>query len=283
ILNGDSPTPTRIVDGVVQVIAPTTAEHRKSGMIAGIKVEEEIIRDLERLDIELYVRGQHGYWASLRVEPDLISRNKEAQKEDSDIWTIVENLDKQVEFRLDDDNVLWQEVKNIVEQAPKHRTRFTKCLQNFKVIHRMSYISNTSQISPVIANAPVLPTEEPDNSLSMGDEHFSTIRKTKSNEVIKSSVGNLVPIPSESEVTFDNENECDVPVNDESSLIFTTFSNPLFDCNNDFTSSDEKSLSTEDVPMIYSNSFFNDKESISPKIDPHYFNAKSNLIESLLN
>nr|GFD39665.1 hypothetical protein [Tanacetum cinerariifolium] len=43
-------------------------------MIAGIKVDEEIIRDLEWLDIELYVRGQHGYWASLRVEPDLISR-----------------------------------------------------------------------------------------------------------------------------------------------------------------------------------------------------------------
>nr|GFD04719.1 retrotransposon protein, putative, Ty3-gypsy subclass [Tanacetum cinerariifolium] len=29
---------------------------------------------------------------------------KEAQKEDSEIWTIVENLDKQIEFRLDDDN-----------------------------------------------------------------------------------------------------------------------------------------------------------------------------------
>nr|GEZ84160.1 putative reverse transcriptase domain-containing protein [Tanacetum cinerariifolium] len=82
---------------------------RKLGMIAGIKVEEEIIRDLKWLDIELYVCGQHGYWASLRVEPDWISRIKEAQKEDSKIWTIVENLDKQVEFRLDDDNVLWQE------------------------------------------------------------------------------------------------------------------------------------------------------------------------------
>nr|GFC71774.1 reverse transcriptase [Tanacetum cinerariifolium] len=68
---------------------------RKSGMIAGIKVEEEIIHDLERLDIELYFCGQHGYWASLRVEPDLISRIKEAQKEDSEIWTIIENLDKQ--------------------------------------------------------------------------------------------------------------------------------------------------------------------------------------------
>nr|GFD50175.1 reverse transcriptase [Tanacetum cinerariifolium] len=60
---------------------------RKLGMIAGIKVEEEIIRDLERLDIERYVCGQHGYWASLRVEPDLISRIKETQKEDSEIWT----------------------------------------------------------------------------------------------------------------------------------------------------------------------------------------------------
>nr|GFD34890.1 putative polyprotein [Tanacetum cinerariifolium] len=52
---------------------------RKSGMIAGIKVEEKIIRDLERLGIELYVSGQHGYWASLRIEPDLISWIKEAQ------------------------------------------------------------------------------------------------------------------------------------------------------------------------------------------------------------
>nr|GFB13217.1 hypothetical protein [Tanacetum cinerariifolium] len=34
---------------------------------------------------------------------------------------------------------------------------------------------------------PVLSTEEPDNSLSMGDEHLDTISATKSNEVIKSS------------------------------------------------------------------------------------------------
>nr|GFC90137.1 reverse transcriptase [Tanacetum cinerariifolium] len=49
---------------------------RKSGMVAGIKVEEEIIRDLERLGIKLYVSGQQGYWASLRIEPGLISRIK---------------------------------------------------------------------------------------------------------------------------------------------------------------------------------------------------------------
>nr|GEY83926.1 retrotransposon protein, putative, Ty3-gypsy subclass [Tanacetum cinerariifolium] len=32
---------------------------------------------------------------NLRIEPDLISQIKEAQKEDNEIWTIVENLDKQ--------------------------------------------------------------------------------------------------------------------------------------------------------------------------------------------
>nr|GFC98385.1 Gag protease polyprotein [Tanacetum cinerariifolium] len=51
---------------------------------------------------------------SLRFEPDLISRIKEAQKDDSEIWTIVENIDKQVEFRLDEDNVLWQDTGLVV-------------------------------------------------------------------------------------------------------------------------------------------------------------------------
>ncbi|GKB65000.1 hypothetical protein Tco_0921186 [Tanacetum coccineum] len=49
------------------------------------------------------------------------------------------------------------------------------------------------------AITPDLPTVEPDNSLIMGDEHLSTIPKTESDEVIKSSVENLVPIPSEFE------------------------------------------------------------------------------------
>ncbi|GKA75547.1 hypothetical protein Tco_0781925, partial [Tanacetum coccineum] len=104
---------------------------------------------------------------------------------------------------------------------------------------------------------------------------------------IKSTVENLVPIPSEFEDFSDNESECDVPVYDESSPIFSTFSNPLFDSNDDFTFSDDESLSNEDVPKenfkIYSNPLFDDEEIISTKIEPHYFNDESNLIESLLN
>ncbi|GKG57124.1 hypothetical protein Tco_0582475, partial [Tanacetum coccineum] len=88
------------------------------------------------------------------------------------------------------------------------------------------------------AITPDLPTEEPEDSLIMGDKHLSTIPETE-----ESSVEALVPTPSESEDFSDNESECDMPVNNESSLIFTTFSNPLFDSNDDFTSSDDESLS----------------------------------------
>ncbi|GJZ37884.1 hypothetical protein Tco_0584075 [Tanacetum coccineum] len=135
-----------------------------------------------------------------------------------------------------------------------------------------------------IAITPVLSTKEPEDSLMMGDEHLDTIPEKESDELIKSSVENLVPIPNESEdFFFDNGSDCDMPVCDD----FTTFSNPLFDSNDDFTFSDDESLSDEDVSMenfkIYSNPLFDDKEIISTKIDPHSFNAESNLIESLLN
>ncbi|GKE16674.1 hypothetical protein Tco_1424251, partial [Tanacetum coccineum] len=121
-----------------------------------------------------------------------------------------------------------------------------------------------------IAITPDLPTKEPEDSLIMGNEELSTIPEKELDELIKSSVENLVPIPSEFEVTSDNESECDMPVCDD----FMTFSNPLFDSNDDFTSSDDESLSDEDVLMenfkIYSNPLFDDEEIISPKIDPHY-------------
>ncbi|GJR87251.1 hypothetical protein Tco_0211262 [Tanacetum coccineum] len=117
------------------------------------------------------------------------------------------------------------------------------------------------------------------DSLSMGDEHLSTILETESDELIKSSVENLVLTPSESEDLSNIESECDVPVCDD----FTTVSNPLFDADNDFSSSDDKLYSDEDVPKeIYSNPLFNE-EIISTKIDPHHFNAESDLIKSLLN
>nr|GEY23577.1 hypothetical protein [Tanacetum cinerariifolium] len=122
-----------------------------------------------------------------------------------------------------------------------------------------------------------LPTMEPEDSLRMRDEHLDTILETESDEFIKYSVKNLVPNPSKSEDL--SNSECDVPACDD----FTTFSNILFDADDDLSSSDDESFSDEDISTkIYSNPLF-DEEIISIKIDPHHFNAESDLIESLLN
>ncbi|GJY09809.1 hypothetical protein Tco_0377994 [Tanacetum coccineum] len=46
------------------------------------------------------VRGSEGYIASLKIEPNLILRIKEAQKEDAELWSVVQNIKngKQEEF-----------------------------------------------------------------------------------------------------------------------------------------------------------------------------------------
>nr|GEW93259.1 hypothetical protein [Tanacetum cinerariifolium] len=53
-----------------------------------------------------------------------------------------------------------------------------------------------------IAVIPSLSTKEPDNSLSMGDEHLDTILETESDEFIKFSVETLVSIPKVMEIVI---------------------------------------------------------------------------------
>nr|GFA10003.1 hypothetical protein [Tanacetum cinerariifolium] len=132
------------------------------------------------------------------------------------------------------------------------------------------------------------------DSLIMENEHLDTIPETESDEFIKSSVENLVPIPSESEDFFDIESECDIPdCDDPQTRIFSTFSNPFFD---DSTSSDDESSHEEVIHEMsfktYSNPLFDlDEEIISSDhnedldstLKNDRFDTKSYLLESLLN
>ncbi|GKC45565.1 hypothetical protein Tco_1063287 [Tanacetum coccineum] len=98
------------------------------------------------------------------------------------------------------------------------------------------------------AITPDLLVEEPDKSLSMGDEHLSTILKMESDELIKSSVENLVPIPSESKGISDDT--CDMPVGEDSSTFdaLNDHSEILSDPNDDGTSSDDNDF--EDIEYV---------------------------------
>nr|GEW27334.1 hypothetical protein [Tanacetum cinerariifolium] len=190
------------------------------------------------------------------------------------------------------------------EHAAQISTPYWKCPvfyddddDEYSIQYR-EYLENSSN-----AITPDLLNKEPNKSLSMGDEHLDTNPETESDEVIKSSVEDLVPIPSESEGISDDT--CDVPfcdnsppldvLNDHFKLFFNfnndctscddfspinifeeksmTFSNPLFNSNEDFTSSDDESLSDEDVPVdnvkIYLNPLFKfDDEYIFSDINP---------------
>ncbi|GJX05995.1 hypothetical protein Tco_0193927 [Tanacetum coccineum] len=101
-------------------------------------------------------------------------------------------------------------------------------------------------------------------------------------------VEDLVPIPSKSEDTSESDSDYDLPLCDDPSPINVyeeksmTFSNPLFDSNDDFTFSDDKSLSDEDVPeenvKIYSNPLFEFKnEYISSDVNPLFDEVLENI------
>nr|GEW27371.1 hypothetical protein [Tanacetum cinerariifolium] len=141
---------------------------------------------------------------------------------------------------------------------------FRKLFNDVQNIHEelAEYISTPGWNRPVFYNddddddvdytitiTPVLSTEEPDNSLSMGDEHLDTIPETESDEVIKSSVENLVPIPSESEGIPDIM--CDVHlVNNPTPLEAKVHFEIVINSNDDYSSSDDDSLYNKNIEYV---------------------------------
>nr|GEU96643.1 hypothetical protein [Tanacetum cinerariifolium] len=120
--------------------------------------------------------------------------------------------------------------------------------KNFRVIHKSSTsLKNTSQISLVHAIAPILSTKEPEYSLSVGYKHLNTTPEMEPDKIIKSGVEELVPIPSECEVTLEDKRECDVPVC-ENSPICDDHSEIFSDSNNDDILSDDDAF--EDIEYV---------------------------------
>nr|GEV44009.1 hypothetical protein [Tanacetum cinerariifolium] len=96
---------------------------------------------------------------------------------------------------------------------------------------------------------PVLSTEELVDSLSMGDEHLVTISAMKSDEVIKSSVEDLVPFPSEFKGIPDTM--CDVHlVNNPTPVEAKDHFEIVMNSNDDISSSDDDSLHEENIEYV---------------------------------
>nr|GEX93417.1 hypothetical protein [Tanacetum cinerariifolium] len=132
-----------------------------------------------------------------------------------------------------------------IDEMLKQREKAANMAVQKEREEQAEYLENSSN-----AIAPVLLTEKPEYSLSMGYEHLSTTPEMESDEVIKSSAKKLVPIPSEYEVTFDDENECDVPVCEDSSTfdVLEDHYEILSDFNNNDISSDDDAF--EDIKYV---------------------------------
>nr|GEY99409.1 hypothetical protein [Tanacetum cinerariifolium] len=105
-----------------------------------------------------------------------------------------------------------------------------------------------SKLPPCIAITLVLLTEEPVDSLIMEDEHLDTILTTKSDEVIKYRVENLVSIPSESEGISDDTYDVLFCDNSPPLDVLNNHFEIFYDFNDDCTSSDDDSF--EDIDYV---------------------------------
>ncbi|GJZ78683.1 hypothetical protein Tco_0643520 [Tanacetum coccineum] len=195
---------------------------------------------------------------------------------------------------------------NQLKQEELDSSQYWKPLAYYSDDDAAFYRESIDETPPSDSITPDLPITD---SLVREDEHLDTILEMDSDEEIESSVENLNLTPSESEDLSDYVSECDLPFCDNSPDFNNDseiFSNPLFDSNADYTSSDDESSSKEDVPIknfkIYSNTLLEfDEEIFSNEINPLYnevledldsippgnendhFNAEFDLIELLLN
>ncbi|GKE25826.1 hypothetical protein Tco_1441210 [Tanacetum coccineum] len=172
---------------------------------------------------------------------------------------------------------LLEDVRNISEELSEYI--------NYSSWNRPTIFFNDDDEYTIIyskpkAITPDLPIEEPDNSLSMGDEHLSTILETKLDEIIKSSVEILIPIPSEFEGISDDI--CDVPVCEDSST-FDALSDHfeiLSDSNDDGTLSDDDDF--EDIEYVSLEEVNNDqKEKEFDLIEPDQGELTNVVIEEV--
>nr|GFA50848.1 hypothetical protein [Tanacetum cinerariifolium] len=126
------------------------------------------------------------------------------------------------------------------------------------------YDDDDDDVDYTIAITPVLSIEVPDNSLSMRDRHLDTIPATESNKVIKSSVEDLIPIPSEFKGILDTM--CYVhlvnkPTPHEAKDHFKI----VINSNDDISSSDDDSLYYENIEYVEASPY--DSELVSLEVE----------------
>nr|GEY87822.1 hypothetical protein [Tanacetum cinerariifolium] len=150
--------------------------------------------------------------------------------------------------------IAWERIDNIKEELAEY---IDSPIWNCTIFFYDEDEEYTIQYREYFEKSPdavttVLPNEEPEYSLSMGYKHPNITPKMESDEIIKSGVEELVPIPNEYEVTSEDKRECDVPVS-ENSPIFNDHYDIFSDSNNDDISSDDDAFEDININRLIAN------------------------------
>ncbi|GKC59394.1 hypothetical protein Tco_1086992 [Tanacetum coccineum] len=187
----------------------------------------------------------------------------EPKNDDSSTSTIVDEF----ESLLGEIIKQKEELKGISDPAARRRASFAK-LENFRIINQGRVI-HSPKVASISAISHIFPNNNLEDSFKMGDEDLNFI---PNKELDKED---LIPIPRESKIGKD----CDFPLCDDFQS-FKTFSNPLFEKQDDFPSRNDESILKEEVHKetlkSHLNPLFKDDEEIisneasrqiSPKVD----------------
>nr|GFB16638.1 hypothetical protein [Tanacetum cinerariifolium] len=130
----------------------------------------------------------------------------------------------------EDSNKLFQKLLEDLKELAEYNESLEKSSKEIATSNSNEEKKEPPQDSDILT--PILSTNEPEYSPSMGYEHSNTTSETESDEIIKFGVEVLVPILNENEVSLEDKRECDMPVC-ENSPVCDNHSNIFFDSNNE--------------------------------------------------
>ncbi|GKD79783.1 hypothetical protein Tco_1342404 [Tanacetum coccineum] len=161
-------------------------------------------------------------------------------------FSMIDDVEVEIKYALMDEQFQQEDIQELMSKLLEDVRNISKELSEYincpSWNHPIFYDNDDDEYTNIYrkpkAITPDLPTVEPDNSLSMGDEHLDTIL----------SVENLIPIPCEFEGISDDA--CDVPIC-ENPFTFDALndhSEILSDSNDDDTSSNNNDF--EDIEYV---------------------------------
>ncbi|GJW16130.1 putative reverse transcriptase domain-containing protein [Tanacetum coccineum] len=113
----DSRLLPQIRRGFLMISLTLNQASRKGEKFVWNEEREKSFEELKQTFVPRTILTQQSGTGGFQIYSDASKKIKAAQKDDGEIWAIIQNIDQQTEFRVDDDGILWQGTKLCVPEV----------------------------------------------------------------------------------------------------------------------------------------------------------------------